>query len=215
MHNIVAGIKTTAGNRRSKRFSGGSMKPDPRERILKTARELFAKYTPWKTTMDELAKKARVGKTTLYKFYPDKEDVMEAVFEQDMNAFWGEVYSQQSKARDPEDKLRIYFHVRQKAMKKMTANYNVFEDDFAHHFAVYEKIRKRYFDREISLIKEIFDEGKAKGIFIEFETDTGARSIVFALKGLEQDWNYEKDMEKVNKRIDTMVNVIIYGLKPR
>lgn len=196
-------------------ITGGNMKADPRERIIKTARELFAKYTPWKTTMDELAKKARVGKTTLYKFYPDKEDVMEAVFEQDMNGFWAEVYAQLSKASNPEEKLRLYFHTRQRAMKKMTAHYNVFSEDFSKHFAVYEKLRKRYFDREISLIKEIFDEGLQKKIFVEFDTESSARSIVFALKGLEQDWNYEKDLEKVAKRINTMVNVIVYGLKPR
>ncbi|MCK4357400.1 MAG: helix-turn-helix transcriptional regulator, partial [Candidatus Cloacimonetes bacterium] len=46
---------------------------DKKEQILKVAGNIFAKFGLKKTTMDEIAKLARMGKSTLYYYFKSKE----------------------------------------------------------------------------------------------------------------------------------------------
>ena len=47
-----------------------------RARILEAGKELFARYGAGKTTMDEVARAAGIGKGTVYLFFPSKEDLL-------------------------------------------------------------------------------------------------------------------------------------------
>jgi len=56
-----------------------------RGRILATATALFATRAYSLVSMDEVADAARMGKATLYRYFPSKEDLYVAVFEQVLN----------------------------------------------------------------------------------------------------------------------------------
>jgi AcrR family transcriptional regulator len=57
-----------------------------RLRILEAAREAFAQ-DGLSVTLDEIAHRAGVGVGTVYRRFPDKELLIEALFEDEMNAF--------------------------------------------------------------------------------------------------------------------------------
>ena len=46
-----------------------------KENILESARGLFGRFGPKKTTMDEIALQAGVGKGTVYYYFEDKRDI--------------------------------------------------------------------------------------------------------------------------------------------
>jgi AcrR family transcriptional regulator len=50
-----------------------------RERILEVAREAFAEHGP-DATLDDIARRAEVGPGTLYRHFPTRDDLIEAVF---------------------------------------------------------------------------------------------------------------------------------------
>jgi AcrR family transcriptional regulator len=50
-----------------------------RERLLETAREAFAKHGP-EATLDDIARRAGVGPGTLYRHFPTRDVLIEAVF---------------------------------------------------------------------------------------------------------------------------------------
>jgi len=52
---------------------------EKKERILKSAEKLFARFGFRKTTMNEIARDVRMGKSTLYYYFKSKENVLEAV----------------------------------------------------------------------------------------------------------------------------------------
>ena len=55
---------------------------EEKERILKTAQEIFLKEGFYKTTIDDLAAKLRVSKKTIYKYFESKDElVKETVFD--------------------------------------------------------------------------------------------------------------------------------------
>lgn len=54
-----------------------------REQILEAARELFSLYGYKKVSMDEIARKAKVTKKTIYSYFKDKEELFQClVFEE-------------------------------------------------------------------------------------------------------------------------------------
>src|SRR6476646_498565 len=57
-----------------------------RQRILEVAREAFAE-DGLAVTLDEIARRAGVGVGTVYRRFPDKEQLIEALFEERMGAF--------------------------------------------------------------------------------------------------------------------------------
>ena len=60
-----------------------------RQRILEAAREAFAE-DGLSVTLDEIARRAGVGVGTIYRRFPDKEQLIDALFETRMNEFAAE-----------------------------------------------------------------------------------------------------------------------------
>ena len=62
------------------------MKADEKKRIItKVAQKIFSKYGLIKTTVDEIAKAARMGKASLYHYFKSKEDIFKEVVDTKTN----------------------------------------------------------------------------------------------------------------------------------
>ena len=55
--------------------------------IIGAAQELFARFGFVKTTVDEIAKAASMGKATIYHYFKGKEDIYKEVVEKESNIF--------------------------------------------------------------------------------------------------------------------------------
>jgi AcrR family transcriptional regulator len=57
---------------------------EPKERILIKAADLFCRYGIRTITMDEIASQLGISKKTIYQFFTDKDDMVSAVIEQEI-----------------------------------------------------------------------------------------------------------------------------------
>jgi AcrR family transcriptional regulator len=48
---------------------------ETRELVIRTARKMFAKKGVTETTMDDIAKEAKIGKGTIYHYFDSKEEL--------------------------------------------------------------------------------------------------------------------------------------------
>ncbi|RZM17605.1 MAG: TetR/AcrR family transcriptional regulator, partial [Pedobacter sp.] len=56
------------------------MEPEKiKESIIRAAKELFRKYGYHKTSVNEIARKARMAKATIYKYFESKEQILDAI----------------------------------------------------------------------------------------------------------------------------------------
>ncbi len=56
------------------------MEPEKiKESILRASKELFRKYGYHKTSVNEIAKKARIAKATIYKYFDSKEQILDFI----------------------------------------------------------------------------------------------------------------------------------------
>ncbi|KRE27158.1 TetR family transcriptional regulator [Mycobacterium sp. Soil538] len=95
--------------------------PSARQRILTTAYDLFTRRGIRDVGVDEVVQKAAVAKTTLYRHFPSKDDLVIAFLAEREQQWTVEVVEKQSylRAGDPEGRLLAIF--------------DVFDDWFAEH----------------------------------------------------------------------------------
>lgn len=191
------------------------MKEEKANLILTSARRLFGRYGLRKTTVDEIAREARVGKGTIYNYYKSKEEVFQAVVEEEAQILKKEIERVVNSQNTPEEKLRAYIITRMGLINQLANFYSTFKDEYLEYYGFIEKIRKRYNDYEISTIKRILKEGVNKKVFSIKNLDLTALAFVIGMKGLEYYWALEEDPLKIEKKIDTLLGIIFNGILRR
>jgi AcrR family transcriptional regulator len=76
-----------------------------KESIKKAAQDLFRKYGYHKTSVNEIAKKAKIAKATIYKYFESKELVLHAILMDYLKISLNEVIQKDSKSIDKEQHL--------------------------------------------------------------------------------------------------------------
>ena len=83
------------------------MEPEKiKESILRSAKELFRKYGYHKTSVNEIAKKARIAKATIYKYFDSKEHILDEILMAYLDMNLKEILKNKAQFADEED---IYF----------------------------------------------------------------------------------------------------------
>lgn len=81
-----------------------------RHRVLEAARALFEERGVGEVTMEEISAHAQVGKGTLYRRYPNKGLLCQALLDEPTRLFQGEVMRQlAASGEEPLDKLELFF----------------------------------------------------------------------------------------------------------
>lgn len=96
-----------------RRKPGSRRPPSPRERLQRTAYELFSRHGVRAVGVDTLAAQAGVAKMTLYKNYPSKDELALA-FLRDREERWTRAWLQgevERRGRTPADRLLAVFDV--------------------------------------------------------------------------------------------------------
>lgn len=180
--------------------------------ILIVARKLFSRYGLRKTTVDEIAREARVGKGTIYNYFKSKEEVFQAVIEEEAQIFKNEIKKAVDSQATPEKKIRAYVITRMQIINQLANFYSSFKDEYLEYYGFVEKIRKKYTDYEISTIKEILKEGINKKVFSIKDLGLTAFAVVIAMKGLEYYWAMQQNPSDAEKKIDTLLKIFFNGI---
>ena len=91
-----------------------------RKKIVITSGQIFSRYGFKKTTMDEIAKELKMGKSSVYYYFKSKEDIFEAVVLYEANVLRNELTKAIKSVESPVDKMKNYVFVRMKAFEKLS-----------------------------------------------------------------------------------------------
>jgi len=191
-------------------------KDEIREIILGVASEIFARYGFNKTTMDDIARGMGKGKSSIYYYFKNKEDIFREVVEKEVVKMKTRTRLAMEKESDPREKLRVYIQVRMQGFENFLNLYAVLKTEFLSHFDFVEQIRQKYDKEETSIIKGILDEGIKAKMFIIEDTYLTALAIFTAMKGMEIPLftaNHSKDQDDI--RFDKLMDVLFYGIMKR
>jgi AcrR family transcriptional regulator len=173
-----------------------------RQRILAAAGELFAERG-LAVTLDDIARYAGVGVGTVYRRYPDKELLIDALFEERLKALC-EAAEAALAIDDPWDGLVLFFErggelqARDRGLKELIA-------DHAHGGECLIRAR----DRLRVLVTELFDRAKAAGV-VRADAEALDTPLIFMMLGplMERARDVEPDLWR------RYLGLVLDGLRP-
>ena len=188
---------------------------DTKDVIVTTSQKLFARFGLNKTTVDEIAKLARIGKGTIYHYFKSKAEIFAEVIEKEARYLKKQIRESIDGAGTPQEKLRAFVLTRMKCLKDLANYYSALKDEYLEHYSFIEKARRRNFHEEMNLVQNILEEGKVKDVFVVEDVELTAFAIVTALKGLEYPWALLTPIVDIERSIDLLLNVLFKGIEKR
>ncbi len=193
----------------------GNEMDNKKDRIIEIAQKIFARFGIQKSTMDEIAKKARMGKATLYYYFKSKEDIFAEVIKKESRIIKQKMIEEIIKAETPQEQLKAYVLTRMKHLKVLSNYYTTLTDEYMEHYSFVEKERAEFTEYEINTLTSILNSGVEKGVFDLEDVQLTAKMITIALKGLEYPILIEVSIENIEPTINAMLNVLFKGLEKR
>ena len=117
-------------------------KEEFRKKIIITAGQIFSRFGFKKTTMEEVAKALKMGKSSIYYYFNSKEEIFDAVVLYEANILRNELTTAIKSVESPIGKMEKYVFVRMKSFEKLSNYYNAIFDKNLDHFEFIEKIRE-------------------------------------------------------------------------
>jgi len=192
------------------------LKDNPKKQIItQVAQNIFSEQGLLKTTVNEIAKAARMGKASLYHYFQSKEDIFREVVEKE-NKFLKEKIREAIINEDtPQKKMKIYILKKMENLKDLTNINSALKDDYLEHYAFIEKIREKNSREELFTIREILQDGEDKGIFDISDIELTAFAIASALKGLEYPWSINISFPEIESNVDKLLEILFNGIVKR
>lgn len=183
-----------------------------RKKIIASAGQIFSRYGFRKTTIEEIAKALKMGKSSIYYYYRSKEEIFEAVVLHEANVLRNELTTAIKAVESPVDKLKNYVFVRMKAFEKLSNYYNAIFDKNLDHFDFIEAIRARYDREELAILRLIIYLGARRQVFKVTNSEYTAMAIQTTLKGLEVPLFWKKKEMDIDSRLNAILDVLFYGI---
>jgi len=192
------------------------VKAEVRAQIVDVARKIFTRYGFKKTTMEEIAAASRKGKSSIYYYFPGKEEIFKAVVEKEA----GELRVQLDKTiqldASPLEKLKAYIFFRLHHVRTVENFYSALNDASLSHLDFIFEIRKNFDLEEQKLVEGILEEGMQNGSFQLSSSEIGAIAISTMMKGLELPLLLSSDHKTDRAELlEDLVRVLFYGILKR
>jgi AcrR family transcriptional regulator len=187
-------------------------KEEFRRKIIVTAGTIFSRYGFKKTTMDEIARALKMGKSSIYYYFESKEEIFEAVVLHEANILRNELTTAIKSVDSPVEKMRNYVFVRMKSFEKLSNYYNAIFDKNLDHFDFIENIRSKYDREELAILRLLLYHGTRRKIFNVKNSEFTALAVQTSLKGLEVPLFWQKKKVNIEDRLNGILDVLFYGI---
>lgn len=187
-------------------------KEEFRKKVIIAAGQIFSRYGFRKTTMDEIARELKMGKSSIYYYFKSKEEIFEAVVLYEANILRNELTTAIKSVDSPVDKMKNYVFVRMKAFEKLSNYYNAIFDKNLDHFEFIENIRARYDREELAMLRLLIWYGSRRKIFKVANSEYTALAIQTTLKGLEVPLFWMKKEVHIENRLNAILDVLFNGI---
>ena len=146
------------------------------ERILQKATDLFVRYGIRSVTMDEIALQLGISKKTIYQFYADKNELVNAVLEQYLEHNRKCCDRDRQQAKNAIHEIFLAMEMVQEMFENM--NTSMLYDLEKYHPKAYQKFEKYKYE----FLHRVIRENIEKGIREELYRDDFDKTIITAIR---------------------------------
>jgi len=139
--------------------------------IIDAARTLFKKYGFKKTTMGHIAMSLGKAKSSLYYYYSSKEEIFEAVINEEMGELLNQIHEAIGGANSSKEKLIAYCRCRLNKLSQLYNLSDVLKSEIADLQCMMMDIKSKFDTSHVELVKGILLEGVNNGEFSKVNKD--------------------------------------------
>ncbi len=134
-----------------------------KERILEKAHELFVRYGIRSVSMDDIASQVGISKKTIYQYYTDKDELVNAVFSALLETNQQQCLWDRNKAENALHEVFLAFDMVQEMFANM--NPSVLYDMEKYHPAAFKKFQEYKNSFLYGMIKSNIERGISEGLY--------------------------------------------------
>jgi AcrR family transcriptional regulator len=187
-----------------------------RDLILDATERLLGRLGYQKTTMEDIAREACIGKRTIYLHFAGKEEVALSSIDRIVERLMTRLREIAASGDAPADQIR-----------RMLAERVLFRFDSVHDYyhgldelfqslrPAYMARRERYFAQEAALFAAVLEAGRAAGVFACDDPVATANTLLLATNALLPSGMSARELgvrEDVAARVDRIANLLLYGV---
>jgi AcrR family transcriptional regulator len=186
-----------------------------KSQILKAAGTVVHHFGFAKTTMSDIAKTLRKGKSSLYHYFQSKEQIFIELLHKEIAELREEFLRVVEAEPTPERKMRAYILTRMKMFHNKMNQHMSFMQETSERYDMLTKIHEAYDPDEIRIISAILEKGVGEGLFVIDDIPATSTAIVYALKAFEYPFTQSVDEGEIEQKLDRTLSILFYGIVPR
>lgn len=194
---------------------------DKKEQILRMAKSIFAKYGYSRTTMDDISKTMGMKKNSLYYYFPSKEAIFEEVIRRESDSCFNDTLKAVDKKKTAPEKVKSFIIFGIHTYRERANLHNLTIQTILDIKQVVETFHQKFVSRQIQFLTEIIEEGIKNNEFKKVNSEEIASYILNFTNAIEfrelykykNEFHKEIDFSSVDKKITTLLDLIIEGLK--
>jgi AcrR family transcriptional regulator len=184
--------------------------------ILDTARALFKQSGFKKTTMGDIARSLGKAKSSLYYYYPSKEDIFEAVLYAEMDELLDQINQSMREASTSKEKLIMYCRCRLNKLSQLCNLSDALKSEIVELHCIMADLKNKFDTTHVELVKGILAEGVNNGEFKKISEDNielVAYLMVSSFRGLAVPLMVGQNRSpRLDLQIDSIVDIMVEGI---
>jgi TetR/AcrR family transcriptional regulator, cholesterol catabolism regulator len=184
---------------------------DPKERIRSAAHDLFMQYGIRSVSMDDIANQLGMSKKTLYQYFADKDELVDAVVDYHINHMQTDCIGCHHEAKDA---VHEVFIVMERVIEQLSdMNPMVLNDLAKFHFKSYQRFREHKEKFLARIVADNIEWGKKEDLYRpEINTDVMTK---FRLESMMLPFNisiFPPVKYKLARLSEEIIQHFVYGL---
>lgn len=187
-----------------------------KKKIVEASKSLFQKKGYHKVTMDDIAKAAGKGRSTLYYYFNNKHAVFNEVATSEYMMILSPAFKVVKEENTITENLMAYIQTKLGSIMNTVINYNQMildiRDDIDFTIKVFKKVR----NSEVELFKTMLTWGMNKkeiATITDEDVDFLSLALVTGTSSLEQELLLYGSINDMHSRSEWLVNLLIKGLQ--
>jgi len=183
--------------------------------MLTAAQPLFSQYGLKKVTTDDIAKRARISKATIYRYYRNKQEIFDDVVAYEANQLLSAIAGAVKAETTAVCKLRRYLLSKMGKLRELTNLFQVTREAWSEHWPRGTEVQDQILDAQRAIVADILEFGNRTGELQVRNVELTAHLMVVSLQSIEYRWVFDALEIPLSVYVDHMLDVIINGIKKR
>jgi len=184
--------------------------------IIEAARFLFMKYGFFKTTMEDIAKAVKKGKSTLYYYYKSKDEVFLDVINQVAKSLLFNIREKVNQISSASEKLLGYFEILIEEVKGVLDLYRLILEELKDNDYLTKNIDRLFYDKDIEFLESILVFGINRKEFLSLDmsnTKSLAELLIIINRDLISNYLLKNKRIEWEQSVRFLSSIILRGIR--